>query len=243
MKHFRIRKHDDFQHYSNRNPPWIKLHTCLLGSINFLSLSDASRWQALGCALLASRYQNHLPADPAFLKAELHSKSPINIEALFEAKFIVWCTCEECASTALADCKQVARPEQRRERAEGEERRADTLSVARQPTDEVSECWKVYTDHRERHFIETNGSKPPAAPTLTTARRKLIRRAIREHGFRKAKVAPAGMFLSEFHLGKNDRNTTYIGPEHAWKMPNTAGNGPDNVETFSGLYFEWEAKQ
>lgn len=128
MRHLRVRKHDEFQHYKDRNPPWIKLHQALLTSYNFLQLPDASRWHAIGCALLASRCDNHLPSDSDFLKTALHSQEEVDIDALVACKFLVWCDCDECkhgASNSLATCstkvdKSVLREEKRERREETE---------------------------------------------------------------------------------------------------------------------------
>ena len=47
-----------FQHYSHRNPPWIKLQKQLLDDYDFACLSDASKWLAMRLWLLASEYQD-----------------------------------------------------------------------------------------------------------------------------------------------------------------------------------------
>jgi hypothetical protein len=52
---YRIRNWAEFQHYKDRNPPWIKLHFELLSSADWVMLDDASRVLAVACMLLASR--------------------------------------------------------------------------------------------------------------------------------------------------------------------------------------------
>jgi hypothetical protein len=50
----RIRKWDQFQHYSKRRPPWIKLHRQLLDNRHWHELSPSSCKLLVECWLLAS---------------------------------------------------------------------------------------------------------------------------------------------------------------------------------------------
>jgi hypothetical protein len=45
----------DFQHYRDRNPPWVKLHFSLLTSSDWVTLNDTARVLAIVCMLVASR--------------------------------------------------------------------------------------------------------------------------------------------------------------------------------------------
>lgn len=109
--------------------------------------------------------------------------------------------------------------------------------------DPARKCFEAHLEARRRFYKARNGQDPPSPPTLTATVRKKINAAIKVHGFDKARAAGIGLFLSPHHIGQNDRETLYLKPQHAWRMPNSAGNGPDNVETFSELYFAKRAEK
>lgn len=58
-----------FQHYGNRNPPWIKLYTHLLEDYQFSLLPDASKLLAFYLILLAARTDNKTPLDPKWVQS------------------------------------------------------------------------------------------------------------------------------------------------------------------------------
>jgi hypothetical protein len=125
MKHFRVRNWDKFQHYKNRNPPWIKLHTELLENYEFASLQDASKLLAICIWMLAARSDNKIPADPDWIKSKCNLKSKVDLEPLFSFGFIEWIqelpSTEQVASNTLAESKQSADSEERRDRGEAED--------------------------------------------------------------------------------------------------------------------------
>ena len=57
-------ENEDYQHYKDRAPPWIKLHVKTLESYKFSRLQDASKAHLMLIWLLASRTGNNLPYDP-----------------------------------------------------------------------------------------------------------------------------------------------------------------------------------
>ena len=120
---FHVRNFDRFQHYKDRAPPWIKLYNELLDDYEFSCLQDASKLHLILIWLLASRSDNKLPYDPAWLARRINASEPVDLDALVSAGFIVvdqpLQSVEQVASNTLADCKQVAIPERERE-TEGE---------------------------------------------------------------------------------------------------------------------------
>jgi hypothetical protein len=128
----RVRGWSEFQHYKNRNPPWIKLHFALLSSKDWVMWDDASRVLAVACMLIASRNDGQVPADPDYLQRVAYLNKKPNFNPLIECGFL------EGASTMLADCKHDAsapqanaRPEERR----GEERESRKRPSKRCPPD------------------------------------------------------------------------------------------------------------
>lgn len=96
-----------FQHYhKGRKPPWIKLYNSLLdGDYDFEQLSDTSKLHLILIWLLASRLDNKIPADEAWLKRKLMVGGPVRLKPLLDAGFL------RHASDVLDSCEQRARPE------------------------------------------------------------------------------------------------------------------------------------
>ncbi len=73
---FAVRNFDKFQHYKDRNPPWIKLYGEILEKYEFGSLPDASKAHLLLIWLLASRLQNRIPWDPIWVASKIGARDP-----------------------------------------------------------------------------------------------------------------------------------------------------------------------
>ena len=140
-----VKNWSQFQHYRDRNPPWIKLHFALLSSRDWVTLDDASRVLAIACMLIASRNKGRVPDDPEYVKRVAYLNKTPNFKPLIQCGFL------EPASTMLADASALqanARPETETE-TETEKRR-----VAAPPFDPASvqgldpEAWKLWIEHR-----------------------------------------------------------------------------------------------
>lgn len=122
---FSVKNFDQFQHYKDRTPPWIKLYNSVLDDYAFTGLPDASRAHLLSIWLLASRLQNVIPFDAEWVKTAIKASGNVNLDELVDAGFIIPSRAKPHKSkaihdsTTLADCKQDARPERETER-EGE---------------------------------------------------------------------------------------------------------------------------
>lgn len=79
---FGVRNWTKFQHYKHRSPPWFKLYTALLDDPEFAMLPDATKAHIIGLLLLAARYDNKIPAMPAWVAAKINATEPID-----------WATC------------------------------------------------------------------------------------------------------------------------------------------------------
>jgi hypothetical protein len=91
MNYFRVRNFEQFQHYKDRRPPWIKLWYSLLRDREFFRLPDETKYHLIGIFLIASQNENCIPADAGWLKHELSATEEINLPLLFDAHFIVDC--------------------------------------------------------------------------------------------------------------------------------------------------------
>lgn len=100
-KFIRVPNLKKWQHYKDRNPPWIKLHRDLLNNYDFSRLSDASKLHLIMIWILASQMDNLLPADPDWLAKRMNANSKVDLRSLIESGFVQY------AINPLAECGQV----------------------------------------------------------------------------------------------------------------------------------------
>lgn len=113
MRYLRVRNWEEYQHYKDRTPPWIKLYHRLLDDYEYACLPDAAKGHLLGLFMLASRLDNRLPADSEWLAAKIGATDPIDLDAL--SHFLTECgnpssdghvaNRERHASKPVADCE------------------------------------------------------------------------------------------------------------------------------------------
>lgn len=101
---FSVKNFEKFQHYKDRSPPWIKLYNELLDDYDFGLLPDASKWHLVAIWLLASRSNNEIPLDPAWVQKRICASSPVDLTILKNAGFIQY---NQNRSKPLAKRKQV----------------------------------------------------------------------------------------------------------------------------------------
>ena len=89
---FRVVNFERFQHYKDRIPPWIKLYNEVLDDYEFVQLEDAERWHLMGIWLLASRMNNRIPRDPAWVAQRISSTEPVDLDRLEQLGFIAECS-------------------------------------------------------------------------------------------------------------------------------------------------------
>jgi hypothetical protein len=83
QKFLSIKNFEKYQHYKQRNPPWVKLHLELLDDVDFLRMPDASKWHYVGLILLASRHENAIQADEEYIKNRLGLTSVLDTSPRF----------------------------------------------------------------------------------------------------------------------------------------------------------------
>lgn len=85
---FSVKNWDAFQHYKDRNPPWIKLHNHLLDDYEFECLPDATKCHLLCIWMLASRTNNEMIFDSAWVKRKIGANSNVDLDLLVSVGFI-----------------------------------------------------------------------------------------------------------------------------------------------------------
>ena len=131
---FSVKNWDEFQHYKDRNPPWIKLHNHLLDDYEFEMLGDSAKGHLLCIWMLASRTKNEMPFDERWITKKIGASSKVNLQDLVNAGFII---VEHDASTSLHNEGQLATVSvtlEEERRGETEKRRVDNSRFT-PPTD------------------------------------------------------------------------------------------------------------
>ena len=88
LRFLAVKNFEVFQHYKGRTPPWIKLYNSLLDDYTFLRLSDAAQINLVKLWLLASRHDNRIPNDLAYISGKIMPKSAIDIDELIVSGFL-----------------------------------------------------------------------------------------------------------------------------------------------------------
>jgi hypothetical protein len=88
MKLIRVMGWEKYQHYKDRNPPWIKLHRELLTSNTWVSLDDAGRVLAIAIMMLAAATGNRIKAEPRYLMRVAYLNAEPDLRPLVEVGFI-----------------------------------------------------------------------------------------------------------------------------------------------------------
>ena len=77
-----------YQHYKDRDPPWIKLHVSILSSSAWVRLDNCGRVLAIACMVIASKNKGQFEADAQYLKRVAYLD--------FEPDFNALVTCGLC---------------------------------------------------------------------------------------------------------------------------------------------------
>lgn len=128
-KLFSVKNWETFQHYKDRNPPWIKLHNHLLDDYDFECLPDATKCHLLCIWMLASRTNNEMVYDNSWVKRKIGANSSVDLELLVSVGFIELQGSGQDASTSLVS------EEKRRGETEAEE-----IAI----NDRFDDFWNMY---------------------------------------------------------------------------------------------------
>jgi hypothetical protein len=119
---YQIKNWTKFQHYKDRNPPWIKLHESVLASADWVMLDNDGRVLAIASMLVAAKNDNQIDtseAGRAYMQRVAYLPSLPDFKPLINCGFLVPCDPEMLADAST--CKRMladARPEQRRAETE-----------------------------------------------------------------------------------------------------------------------------
>jgi len=169
----RVRSLAKYQHYRDRNPPWVKLHRELLEDYDFEQLPDATKAHAMLLLLLASRLGNEIPNDPDWIARKIGARSKVDIAKLLQARFLetYGADCQQDASDTLAPGKQDALLEGEGEgerETEGEKRERSLPLPSALASPEFEQAWKDWVAYRKEAKL-----KPWKPVTIKAALKEL----------------------------------------------------------------------
>lgn len=133
----------EFQHYKNRAPAWIKLHRGLLDDFAFSRLPVASRALAPLLWLLASEFTGgKISSSLDEIAYRLHmtaTELAAALKPLIDGGFFI------DDSAVLAECKPLAIPEREKEEQDKREKDIRTVADATRPANgDFEKFWKAY---------------------------------------------------------------------------------------------------
>jgi hypothetical protein len=88
IEYVQVKDFDRFQHYKDRDPPWIKLYVRILEDYAFGTLPDAQKAHLMLIWVLASKMDNKIPKDPVFVKNRIGANTAVDLDALVAAGFL-----------------------------------------------------------------------------------------------------------------------------------------------------------
>ena len=149
MQYFSIKNWDKYQHYKDRNPPWIKLNREVIDDYDICRLQDASRLLQILLWVLASQTNNRIPNDPEWIQNRLNLNTKVNLKELIDKGFIVL---EESvmqnASIVLAKCSPYREETETETETETEVKniksRKRKSNKLLEYTQEFNDFWKAY---------------------------------------------------------------------------------------------------
>ena len=161
MRYLRVKNLEKHQHYKDRRPPWIKLHAEVLNDYAFTCLQDASKAHLMLLWVLASRLDNKIPYDLAWITQQIGANGPVDMEELILQGFM---EVFDDGSKLLAPRKRSAMPETETERE------TDSSAPAARRSEKHGSSFRL-APYLEAHTAAFPGSDPPAGRYAKTFKR------------------------------------------------------------------------
>lgn len=164
--YYRIKNWEQYQHYKDRSPPWIKLHRNLLQSETWVMLSDAGRVLAIASMMIAADTENKIPANARYIRRLAYLDYDPDFAPLVECDFLEYVENQDVTDNPLADASAVladASPEERR----GEKRREE--GAGKKSKDYAFQGKIIRIDQSQADAWRRNFPKVDLIPELTAA--------------------------------------------------------------------------
>jgi hypothetical protein len=85
-----VKNFERFQHYKNRNPPWIKFYASILFDYEFQSLPDKSKAHLMLIWLLISQRHDHrIPNDARWIAQRIGATEKVDLQILIDGGWLI----------------------------------------------------------------------------------------------------------------------------------------------------------
>lgn len=227
---FRVANWDEYQHYRDRNPPWIKLHFALLSGETWVSLDDASRVLAVACMLLASRNGGRVPANPAYVKRVAYLNTLPDFKPLILSGFLL----DDSglladASGLLADASKLLDQRRGETETETEESTVQPQAVAPPaPWVSFAEFWSIWIHNRKGKADAEKAWNvlKPGRELFETIKRDLSDRMDRDPTWQKGMVMLPATYIrgkrwNDELQGSTPQQQSLLSTRHlrVWELP------------------------
>ena len=88
MEYLKVKSWNEFQHYKDREPKWIKVYRHILNDYKYEQLNDQEFGQLVKIWLLASQTENQIPNDPVWIQRKTSMTKKPNINRLLQLSFL-----------------------------------------------------------------------------------------------------------------------------------------------------------
>lgn len=118
VRQYRIKNWAKFQHYKDRNPPWVKLHVSILASEDWVMLDDASKLLMVVCMIVAAKHDGIVYDDAAYFRRVAYLNRTPNLNPLIDCGFLEPLADASKPEQMQADARPEKEAEERQSRAE-----------------------------------------------------------------------------------------------------------------------------
>lgn len=89
MRYLTVKNWSAFQHYTKRNPPWIKLHRAIIEDYAFSTLKDKTKAHLMLIWVLASGAEGRIPYDAKFIASKISAAEAVDLDSMIDAGFLI----------------------------------------------------------------------------------------------------------------------------------------------------------
>jgi hypothetical protein len=157
VEYLQIRNWKKFQHYKDRNPPWVKWHYEVLASEDWVMLADASKLLMPVCMLIGSRNEGRVPNNPTYIKRVAYLDKLPDLTPLISCGFLSEVLADASVTQANDSALQAdARPETETYRTETETEKKEVvaLSATTDPIRLAVSDWNLLADRLNLPKVE-----------------------------------------------------------------------------------------
>lgn len=232
--HLAFKNHERFQHYKDRSPPWIKLHSGLLSDADFLQLPEAVQAQLMKLWVLASQLGHPLPNNPKLLAGRIGTTKRSYLPELIASGFVI--PCEQNASAVLAECLPLTRTRARSRQSSEDREQKHPSPTAREirtvrtvPDAEYALALRLPTDQHRMALTALCAAVPTSAAWVAECEARLS-------GMHPPVLTPdqLGDRLVEYVAGKARDGRTNLEVGNFRHFKGFLGNAPEDRPTVPG---------